>query len=415
VIDLKYECPKCNKQYDGNYIAKNRYCEDCQMRLVQIRESPPKLKVKLRNNKDLEISVFDVWSFFKALDKAKPMFGYREFQVTRVVKNSVFILAKDGHEQPISYADFLNIWREYVKIRSEKITNYEEISSNALCILNVIMMFLESKLVKKYHNSFNPFEEVNEEKGKGIIYPKIVEVLIKRDETLLVENFEFDPLTENQEADNLISDIDKHPHAFVLASILDREIGTDNVWEILYKFMKRLGSFEFEDIQKLSLEDVTKLMSNPVPLHMYSNAMAKVLFLGVQHIQERYSGKVSGIWAETPSSMTLVNRFNLFSGVNRKSAVKAVSVLVRRFKIPVKDKIAIDISVDNNVKRVFQRLGLISKIASDDAIVKKAQELYPPYPGVFDDPIREIGGKWCKPIGPDCNGCYMMKYCPKLF
>ena len=414
MFDLKYECPKCNKQYDGNYIAKNRYCEDCQMRLVQRMESPPKLKVKLRNNKYLEISIFDVWSFFKEFDKSKPMFGSREFRVIRVDEGSVVILPKDGRERSIAYADFLKVWREYVKIRSEKVTDYAEISNNTPYILGVIMLFLESKLAKKYHDRFNPFEEASEDKGKGVVYPKIVEILVKRDEALLSENVEFDPLTENREANTLISDIDKHPHVFVLASILNREVGTDNVWEIPYKFMERLGSFEFEDIRKLSLEDVTKLMSNPSSLHMYPNAMAKVLYLGVQHIQERYSGKVSRIWAETPSSVTLVNRFNLFSGVNSKSAVKAVSVLVRRFKIPVKDKTAIDISVDTNVKRVFPRLGLISKSASDNTIIKKAQELYPPYPGVFDYPLIEIGGKWCKPVDPDCNACYMMKYCPKL-
>ena len=394
---------------------KNRYCENCQMRLVQRREATPKLKIKLRNNDELEISVFDVWSFFKELDKAKPMFGSREFQVTRVVENSVFILSNDGHEQLISYADFLNVWREYVKTRSEKVNDYVKISSNASCILTIIILFLESKLAKKYHDSFNPSEEASEDKGTGVVYPKIVEILVKREEVLTSENVEFDPLTENREAEVLLSNIDKYPHAFVLASILQREVGADNVWEIPYKFMERLGSFEFHDIQKLSKENVKKLMSDPPPLHMYPNTMAKSLYLGIKHIQERYSGKTSRIWAETPSSVTIVNRFSLFSGVSNKSAVNAVAILVRKFKIPVKDKTAIDISINKQLKRVFPRLGLVSKSASDNAIIEKAQNLYPPYPGVFDYPIKEIGRKWCTSGVPDCNACSMTKYCPKLF
>ena len=413
MIGLKYECPKCNKQYDGNYIAKNRYCEDCQMRLVQRTESPPKLKVKLRNNKDLEISIFDVWSFFKELDEAKPMFGSREFLISRVIENSVLILPKDGRKRSIAYADFLHVWREYVKTRSEKVIDYVNISRNAPYILTVIILFLESKLAKKYHDSFNPLEETNEVKGEGIVYPKIVEILIKRDEVLLSENV--DILTEHREAEALLAGIDKYPHVFVLASILQREVGVDDVWDIPYKFMERLGSFEFHDIQKLSLRDVKKLMSNPSPLHMHPNSMAKSLYLGVKHIQERYSGKTSRIWAETPSSVTIVNRFSLFSGVSHKSAVKAVSVLIRKFKIQIKDKTAIDISVSNGVNRVFPRLGLVSKSASNNAIIEKAQNLYPPYPGVFDYPIREIGEKWCTSGVPDCDSCYVNKYCPKLF
>jgi len=190
VFDLKYECPKCNKQYDGNYIAKNRYCEDCQMRLIQKRELVPKLKVKLRNNKDLEISIFDVWSFFKELDNVKPMFGSREFLVTCVVENSVLILPKDGRKRSIAYAEFLNVWREYVKTRSERVVDYVKISGNVPYILTVIILFLESKLAKKYHNSFNPLDDASEDKAKGVVYPKIVDILIKREEALHSENVE---------------------------------------------------------------------------------------------------------------------------------------------------------------------------------------------------------------------------------
>ena len=414
MFDLKYECPKCNKQYDGNYIMKNRYCEDCQMRLIQRREQAPRLKVKLRNNKDLEISIFDVWSFFKELDKAKPMFGSREFLISRVIENSVLILPKDGRKRSIAYAEFLSVWCEYVKTRSEKAVDYVKISGNTPYILTVIILFLESKLAKKYHDSFNPLKEASEDKGKGVVYPKIVDVLVKREGALHSENVEFDSLTENRDSEILLANLEKYPHAFVLASILHREVSAADVWDIPYKFMERLGSFEFHDIQKLSLEDVKKLMSSPSPLHIHPNAMAKSLYLGVQHIQERYSGKTSKIWADIPSSVTIVNRFSLFSGVNHKSAVKAAAILVRKFKIPVKDKTALDISVNNKVKRVFTRLGLISKHTSDNEIIEKAQDLYPPYPGVFESPIQEIGRKWCKPVNSDCISCYMTKYCPKV-
>jgi len=53
----------------------------------------------------------------------------------------------------------------------------------------------------------------------------------------------------------------------------------------------------------------------------------------------------------------------------------AANVLARDFKIPMKDYVNIDISPDVHVKRVFKRLGFISKDASNDELIYCAREL----------------------------------------
>ncbi len=91
----------------------------------------------------------------------------------------------------------------------------------------------------------------------------------------------------------------------------------------------------------------------------------------------------------------------------------ATNILARDFKIPMQDKICIDISPDVHVRRVFKRLGFISDTRNIDELVYCAKELYPEYPGIFDLSAWEIGRNWCRPENPNCNICYLDKYCPK--
>ena len=247
---------------------------------------------------------------------------------------------------------------------------------------------------------------------KGLDYQKIVNKLIIRGKTLLSEHVEFEPLTDIKEAEYLLHDFDIYPHAFVLSCIMDRQMTAEKAWAIPYHFMKRFGSFKFEDIKKISLEEVEKIFFHPTPLHRYPKQMALAFYQAIQDIQNKYSGDASRIWSDNPSSLTLVKRFREFHGAGPKIANMAANILVRRFKIMIKDKSAIDISADSHVQRVFPRLGLISEGSSIDEIITKARHLYPPYPGVFDYSIWEIGRKWCKPTDPDCNACYLLKDCP---
>jgi len=90
----------------------------------------------------------------------------------------------------------------------------------------------------------------------------------------------------------------------------------------------------------------------------------------------------------------------------------AANILVRDFKIPVSDKYSIDISPDRQVRRTFERLGLIQERASNEMLIYTARELNPDYPGIFDLAAWEIGRSWCHPRSPECGKCYMQECCP---
>jgi len=239
----------------------------------------------------------------------------------------------------------------------------------------------------------------------------ISEILIKRGNKLLARPFEQIQFTSNAQADALLNDLDHYPHAFVLACVMDRRIKAEKAWLIPHVFSMRLGSFEFPDLERLSEERVRELFAEPQPLHWLREVMALNFYRAVQRIARDYLGDVCGIWAGTPPSATIVRRFLEFDGVGPKIATMAANILVRDFKIPVSDKISIDISPDVQVRRAFTRLGLIREGASNEEIIYRAREMNPTYPGIFDLSAWEIGRNWCRPRLTECELCYMNTCC----
>lgn len=218
--------------------------------------------------------------------------------------------------------------------------------------------------------------------------------------------------TQNKKADELIDNIRKYPHAFVLASLMDRQIRAERAWLIPYEISKRIGGFEF--LKLLSHREKIKEIFYKEKIHRMYNKMAEIFDSAIEKIHRDYENDVSKIWHDEPSSCTVIRKFLEFKGCGRKIATMATNILVREHKIKMKDHHCIDISPDRHIRRVFKRLGFISEKATDDEIIYCARELNPQYPGIIDLPAFEIGRNWCHPRSPDCKNCYLNKYCPKI-
>lgn len=215
-----------------------------------------------------------------------------------------------------------------------------------------------------------------------------------------------------REGVELVNDLDRYPHAYVLGCVMDRQIKAERAWKIPERVRNRLGSFEFDRLAELSQQDVRRIFHEPEALHRFPNTMAEHFHSAVQRIEEEYDGDASSIWSGSIGSATLVRRFLRFDGVGPKIATMAANILVRDFSIELADRHYIDISVDSHVKRVFQRLGLVPKGASNFEVTFAAREMHSDYPGVFDLAVWEIGRKWCHPGKPSCPECHMRDICP---
>lgn len=242
----------------------------------------------------------------------------------------------------------------------------------------------------------------------------IIQTLINRGNELLQKPFEPNTFTKNSEADALLNDLNNYPHAFVLASVMDRQIKAERAWMIPYYIKNETGSFEFKHLLQLDLEFLKNLFRRK-SFHRFNDMMAELFYEAIQLIDKKYNGDASLIWKDNPRSATIVLRFLEFKGVGVKIATMAVNILSREFKIPMQDRICIDISPDVQVKRVFIRLGFMPVSASNEQLIYTARELHPEYPGIFDLSCWEIGRYWCRPGQVMCKACYLNEVCPKNF
>ena len=247
------------------------------------------------------------------------------------------------------------------------------------------------------------------------------EKLLKASAKALPLNFKKPPDLDEaqyQEAKSLVNDLKHDPHAFVIGCIMDRQIYADRAWVIPYRLSQRIGSpgeprFDFCTLLELSEDEIQGHMKGPPSLHRFPR-MSQYIHAALRRIADKYEGRAEKIWAGHLSSAGLVYRFLEFEGIGPKIATMAANILVRGFEIPVSDHFSIDISVDVHVRRVFQRLGLIPKRASNEQVIYRARELNPEFPGILDPPAWQIGREWCKPTNPRCSKCFMEDLCPKL-
>lgn len=240
----------------------------------------------------------------------------------------------------------------------------------------------------------------------------IADVLVEHGLTHMRERPALIRFTQMEASDVLLNDLERYPHAFVTACVMDRQVKAELAWQIPFKLQERLGTFRFKDLRALNYRDIKTAFAKPTPLHRFTATMAKCFFEAIRHIGNVYEGDASKLWAGKPSSAIVVYRFLQLHGVGPKIATMAVNILARNFKVKFADYYSVDVSADAQVRRVFERLNLTNKGATEQEIIYKARSLNPEFPGLLDFPAWEIGRNWCRPRKPDCDSCYMKTVCP---
>jgi endonuclease III len=219
------------------------------------------------------------------------------------------------------------------------------------------------------------------------------------------------PFAAPAAADELVKDLEGHPHAYVIACVMDRQYNAEKVWAIPYMLQQRLGSFEFPFLLEKSEEELKQAMLNPTKLHRYNNLMATSMYAAIHRISDEYGGNAGAIWTGRPSSRDLVHRFLEFYGVGPKIASMAANILYRDLRVELSDCSSIDISADVQVTRVYSRMGFVPENAPVEVVIYRAQEMYPEYPGIYDLILWELGRTKCRPQNPDCSTCDWANHC----
>lgn len=211
---------------------------------------------------------------------------------------------------------------------------------------------------------------------------------------------------ETREGEELIRDLDRYPHAFVLACLLDRGMPSDEAWEAPRRIRDRLGTFEFEELAETPRAEWKRIFREPSLLHRWPDKMAGNCRVAILWIQQEYRSDARRIWADRPTSGTLILRFLEFYGFGPKLASMAAHRLVRDFGVELADHRAIDVPLDRHLVRVFRRLGLVLAAFPPEAAQYAARDVLPEYPARLDTAAYWIASedRWCRASVPLCGG-----------
>ena len=120
-------------------------------------------------------------------------------------------------------------------------------------------------IIKKFLNNFNN---------------KISKKLFKEDKATV-------HLVNNEEQNKFLNDLEKCPHAFVLACLMDRQINAERAWAIPYKIYKEVGTFNIYKLKEKGKEYYKELF-NKNKFHRFNNDMAEIFYNGICRIIDKY-------------------------------------------------------------------------------------------------------------------------------
>ena len=218
-------------------------------------------------------------------------------------------------------------------------------------------------------------------------------------------------LTGVHEHDVILNDLENTPHAFVLACLMDTQIKAERAWAIPCTIMEQYGT-DIHALNAVGTDEYADFFSRK-SLHRFNNDKAGVFKSGVARIVERYDGDAAKLWRGNPSSAKVVYEFLQFKGAGKKIATMAANILARQFQVEFSDYCSIDVSPDIHICRVMYRMGLIEDMDNTDAVIYRARELNPEFPGIIDFSAWEIGREFCRPTNPKCDACSVKAECLK--
>ncbi len=210
----------------------------------------------------------------------------------------------------------------------------------------------------------------------------------------------------NADANELVQ---KEPFAFLMAVLMDQMMPAEIVWTIPWELQGIWGHLDPKKIAEMTPDHIVRSF---IRKPRFPNNMASWIISAARKVNREYYGRADNIWNDNPLTSDLQNRFNSFEGISQKKASMATNILARDFRIPVRHYSGVDISVDQHVIRVFNRLGLTEDPSGAD-IVERARELHPDFPGELDLPVWEVGRTHCHPSNPECGNCQFDAICDK--
>ena len=86
--------------------------------------------------------------------------------------------------------------------------------------------------------------------------------------------WEVGKFSKDERANEIINNIHKMPHVFVIACLLGRQFHDEKAWETLARLEERIGTLDIKKLSRLTLKDWENAFIKPTPLHGFPREMA---------------------------------------------------------------------------------------------------------------------------------------------
>jgi uncharacterized HhH-GPD family protein len=207
---------------------------------------------------------------------------------------------------------------------------------------------------------------------------------------------------------------------FLFAVIFDQLVNADEAWKAPYRLKRRLGHFNVRKIARMPLPALRRAISGGragPALARYPGPMATFIKGAARLLVDKYGANAGRIWEDCLTAAEVIARLDEFPGIGPKKAHMAARMLVEE-GVDITGFKYINVAVDVQVRRVWERLGLVRKHASVPDFHAAAAEMHPRFPGELDEPTWLIGRGWCYKSDRKCHGnddgdpCPLEELCP---
>lgn len=218
--------------------------------------------------------------------------------------------------------------------------------------------------------------------------------------------------------------------AFLVAVILDGGgVSADQAWQGMANFAARLKRkkipFTPSAVATTHLATLKVLAAEKPCIHKYHANMARFIKKAARRIVDDYGGDADELF-DAFTAREVFFRLMEFEGIGDKRANMAVRLLVDELGEKYRDAQHMNVPVDVQVERVFQRAGLAGANASRTEIQQTAARLNPDAPWALDS-AWHVGYTWCTASARYCDGdpaadegtdqsefCPLSAVCPRL-
>jgi endonuclease III len=218
-----------------------------------------------------------------------------------------------------------------------------------------------------------------------------------------------------------------HPdsaNTFLLGVMLDHSGNAERAWEAAEWICSAVGDSDdvarlwrnLKDMDPPRLRGFLRYGYGGDAFHRFYKTFARLLPEAAEHLLENYEGDPRRIWNNQRDVGKVSLPLDEIPGIGPALAKMAVLILAREHGLLGGKKACrqLDVKPDVQVRRVFQRTGLIQEGATDAELVESARELAPDFPASLDASSWEIGRNWCRPKRPSCSECPLYGVCPQV-